>query len=208
MEPVWGGKADTAPGLRATCALGLVRIHYTDMMLELADLLADPEPEARIGAARAIAYSENSQGVALLRLKVKMGDSDPQVMSECFVALLQLSPMQSLNLVASYLDHPDAQICEMAALALGESRIEAVFPILAQWWKQTRQQELRQTGLLAIALLRHDAAFEFLLSLVLEGHPSDADAAITALRIYEDDGELWKRVREAIRHRNGNTPNP
>ncbi|MDX2239271.1 MAG: hypothetical protein NW224_01195 [Leptolyngbyaceae cyanobacterium bins.302] len=56
-EPVWGGKVDTAPTLRGTCALGLVRMNYPLVMVELRDLLADPEPEARIGAARAIAYA-------------------------------------------------------------------------------------------------------------------------------------------------------
>jgi len=51
LEPIWGGQVDTAPRLRGTCALGLVRMNYSQVMVELADLLADPDPEARIGAA-------------------------------------------------------------------------------------------------------------------------------------------------------------
>jgi HEAT repeat protein len=194
MEPVWGGKVDTAPGLRGFCALGLVRMNYPLVMVELADLLADPEPEARINAARAIAYTENSQGVPLLRLKVKIGDKDPQVLSECFIALLKLAPDSSLSLVTEFLEHPEAQICEMAALALGESRIKEAFPGLSQWWKRSRNPELRRSALLAIAMLRHDEALEFLLSLVAEGKLSEVKDAVAALELYRQDSILWQRV--------------
>ncbi|MDZ8224990.1 hypothetical protein [Nostoc sp. ChiVER01] len=54
-------------------------------MNELADLLADPKLEARV-AAKAIAYIRNPQGVPLLRLKTRIGDQAPQVISECFSA--------------------------------------------------------------------------------------------------------------------------
>src|SRR5262245_13295365 len=50
LEPVYGGREDTAPELRALCALGLVRLGHPDAMVELADLLADPEAAARGGA--------------------------------------------------------------------------------------------------------------------------------------------------------------
>jgi HEAT repeat protein len=201
MEPVWGGKVDTAPGLRGFCALGLVRMNYPLVMVELADLLADPEPEARISAARAIAYTENSQGVPLLRLKVKLGDKDPQVLSECFIALLKLAPDSSLSLVSGFLEHPDAQISEMAALALGESRIEAAFPVLSQWWQRSRSPELRRSALLAIAMLRQDEALEFLLSMIEEGKLSEAKDAVAALELYRLDSILWPRISGAIEKR-------
>ncbi|WP_088889993.1 hypothetical protein [Leptolyngbya ohadii] len=134
-EPIWGGTTDTAPRLRGTCALGLVRMNYPQVMVELGDLLADPEPEARIGAARAIAYSENDQGVPLLRLRVRIGDTSP-VLSECLLALLQLAPSQSLPLVEDVLYARTAMAlgavdqAEAAALALSESRLNEAFPIL------------------------------------------------------------------------------
>jgi HEAT repeat protein len=201
MESAWGGKVDTASGLRGICALGLVRMSYPEVMVELADLLADPEPEARIGAVRAIAYSENPQGVPLLRLKVKVGDKDPQVLSECFMGLLKLAPAQSLALVAEFLDRPEAQICEMAALALGESRLPEAFSILRDWWQRTRNEELRQSALLAIAMLRQDAALEFLLALVTEGKLAEAKEAVVALDLYRQDRYLWQRICEAIKQR-------
>jgi HEAT repeat protein len=201
MESVWGGKVDTAPGLRGICALGLVRMNYPQVMVELADLLADPEPEARICAARAIAYTDNPQGVPLLRLKVKMGDQDPQVLSECFIALLKLAPTHSLALVSEFLNRPEAQICEMAALAIGESRIQEAFLTLRQWWERSRSPELRSIALLAIAMCRHDEALEFLLSLVKKGKPSEAKDAVAALELYRQDSTLWQKVCQSISKR-------
>lgn len=208
MEAVWGGKDDTAARLRGVCALGLVRMNYADVMSELADLLADPKPEARVAAARAIAYTQNPEGVPLLRLRVRIGD-EPQVLSEYLVALLKLAPTQSLPLFKHLLyarKEPlglaeDVETAEVAALALGESRFPEAFDILRNWWEQVKAPELRQTGLLAIATLRHDEALEFLLSLVADGKISDAKDAIAALRIYRQDQRLWERVCQSVEER-------
>jgi hypothetical protein len=201
-EAVWGGTTDTAAALRGTCALGLVRMNYADVMSELADLLADADAEARIGAVRAIAYTGNPQAVPLLRFKARVGDADPQVMSDCFSGLLNLAPQPSLSLVASFLDAAP-ETAEMAALALGESRQPEAFEVLRQWWQRTRVAELRLTGLLAIAMLRQDGALEFLLDLVAKGDKSDREGAIGALKMYQSDAILWQRVQQAMA---GSTP--
>lgn len=197
MEPVWGGQVDTAPGLRGICALGLVRMNYADVMVELADLLADPESEARVGAVRALAYTENPQAVPLLRLKVQLGD-EAAVLSECFAALLRLAPAQSLLLVARFLNSETPQVQEMAALAMGESRMLDTMPILQNWWNRTRHPELRQTALLAIAMLRHDQAIEFLLALIATGTEQESQTALAALQIYQDDRELLARMQQQL----------
>ncbi|MDX2216805.1 MAG: hypothetical protein SFY66_26300 [Oculatellaceae cyanobacterium bins.114] len=202
LEPVWGGQVDTAPRLRGTCALGLVRMNYSQVMVELADLLADSDPEARIGAARAIAYSGNDQGIPLLRLRVKVGDTTP-VLSECLIALLTLAPVPTLPLIQTLLYHYTQQDspetlekAEATALALAESRRPEALDILREWWQQVRNRDVRRTGLLAIATLRHDSALEFLCTLVEQGTASDARDAIKALSIYQHDTSLWERVRQ------------
>lgn len=200
MEPVWGGKVDTAPKLRGICAMGLVRMNYAGVLVELADLLADPESPARIAAARAIAYSGNPNGVPLLRLRARVGD-EPEVLSECLVALLNLDGDRSLNFVASFLDTPQPQTQELVGLVLGESRLPAAFHVLRQWWEKTREPSLRRTGLLAIATLRQDEPIDFLLSLIETGISRDAQDAITALEIYRDDQPLWQRVEMAMERR-------
>ncbi|MGB8703262.1 MAG: HEAT repeat domain-containing protein, partial [Thermosynechococcaceae cyanobacterium] len=195
------GKTDTASGLRGCCAMGLVRMNYPEVMAELADLLADPESPARIAAARAIAYCGSSQGVPLLRLKVRTGDKDPQVLAECFAGLLQLAPAQSLALIAQFLAQPDEAIAEMAALALGESRVPEAFPVLHHCWQHTRYDNLKRTALLAIAMLRQDEALQFLLSLVAQGKPDEAQEAIAVLGIYKQDTVLWQQVCDAAQKR-------
>lgn len=176
MEPVWGGQSDTAVALRGTCAMGLVRMNYPQVLTELGDLLADPEPPARVAAARAIAYSENAVGVPLLRLRARVGD-EPPVVAECLIALLKLAPQQSLDFAARFLHDPQPQTQELTALALGESRLPGAFEPLQQWWKTTTDAELRQTALLAIAMLRHDAAIQFLLELIANRPLKDAQAS-------------------------------
>ena len=49
-EPVWGGSVDTAAEVRATAAMALVRLGAPNLVLELVDLMVDPEPAARAGA--------------------------------------------------------------------------------------------------------------------------------------------------------------
>jgi hypothetical protein len=201
LEPVWGGQVDTAPKLRGTCAMGLVRMHYADMMTELADLLADAEIPARIAAARAIAYSGNEAGAPLLRLRSLAGD-EPEVIAECVIALIKLTPQSALSFAARFLTTPPAQLSaqtqELLALAIGESRLPGAFDLLKSWWGRQANLELRTTALLSIAMLRSDESIEFLLSLIKKGRALDAKDAIAALRLYQQDKGLWERVEAAV----------
>jgi len=199
MEPVWGGREDTAAKLRGTCALALVRINYDHAMLELAQLLADPEPEARTSAARAIAYAGNvAEGEPLLRYKALIGDDNPQVLSDCFGALLQLAPDTSLAFVAGFLQREDAAVQSAAAVALGESHLVQAFPFLETAWEDAFEPELKKTLMLAMALLRQERALSFLLALVAEGNRPGRHA-LEALNMYRGDTRIWPRVEAAIR---------
>ncbi len=199
-EPAWGGSVDTAAGLRAVAALGLVRVNYPEIMSELADLLADAELEARIGAVRACSYSASPAVVPLLRLKVQLGDQ-AAVLAECFSVLLQLAPAPALPLVSQALQQPEREISEMAALALGESRLPAALPILQQWWRSSPDRDLRQTGLLAMAMLRQPEATDFLLSLVAQAPLPDMQAAVAALGIYTEDRALAAKIQALLAER-------
>jgi len=176
MEPSFGPPVDTAIELRSISAIGLVRTNYPDVGVELVTLLADKQRDARVGAARAIAYWGTLAGALLLRLKVLTGDRETEVIGECFSGLLHIEAARALDFVAGYLDDENDGIAEGAALALGESRRAEAFDIL----KQRAKSHLRPTVLLAIALLRNDAAVEYLRSLL-----PDRDAA-KALEIYKD----------------------
>jgi len=197
LEPVWGGKADTAGPLRVASAFGLARLNHPETRLVLADLLVDADPSVRAEAARVAAYTEDDRLVPVLRLKVRVGDERSEVVSECMAAMLVLDPSTSLPFVAGYLDAPGAEVREAAALALGQSRRPEALPLLRVWWERTSGRELRRTALLAIAMLKHDAAIAHLLSLVREGRGPDARDALAALGVYRHDEALVDRVRAA-----------
>lgn len=201
LEPVYGGKEDTAARLRAVCALGLVGMNHPQTMVELAHLLADPEMDARIGAVRALAHTQPAASVPLLRFKVLIGDVDSRVLYQCFRALLTLSPESSLAFVARFLGDEDVAVGESAAIALGESRLGAAFEFLKAGWERALEPSLRRAILYAIAMLRHEQAIDFLLSLVAEGSPAIARGAIAALEMYRQDGHLWRRVEQLVRAR-------
>lgn len=200
MEPVWGGRADTATALRGTCALALVRVHYHDYLTEIAELLADGEAPARRMAAQALAYSENPNAIPLLRFKALIGDEEPQVVGECLSALLQIAPASSIEFVARFLDHEE-EIAEAAALALGGSRLEAAFPVLRECWERHFHPTLRRTVLLAIAMLKRDEPLGYLLSHVAESAPPHARDALQALAVYRHDPKLRAQAEQALQHR-------
>jgi HEAT repeat protein len=201
MEPVWGGRADTATALRGTCALALVRVHYHDYLTAIAELLADREAPARRMAAQALAFSENPNAIPLLRFKALVGDEEPQVVGECLSALLQIAPDASLEFVARFLDRPEEEIAEAAALALGVSRLEAAFPLLRECWERHFRPTLRRSTLLAIAMLKRDEPIDYLLRHVAESVPMHARDALSALAIYRHDPSWRARVDAALRDR-------
>ncbi len=205
MEPVWGGQVDTAAPLRGACALGLVGMRSRHALLELAHLLADPESDARIAAARALTYSGDPASVPLLRFKVLTGDDHAAVLYECFLALLKLDMDTSLSFVAEYLKSPDLAIAESAALALGESRHESAFAVLRDAWEDTFDAERRRTLLLALATLRVEPALAYLLDIVRCEARVHADAALEALRMFQRDETVWRRVEKALAERNQTT---
>jgi hypothetical protein len=200
LEPVWGGKADTATQLRGTCGLALVRARYPDYLVELADLLADREAPVRKMAAQALAYSENPAAVPLLRLKALLADDDPQVLGEVLLALLALAPRPSLAFAAQFLDR-SPEVAEAAALALGGSRIADALAVLTAWWERNFDPALRRSALLAIAMLKHDDALLYLLTHVSESAPPHARDAVRALGVYRHDPRLRSRVETAVQQR-------
>lgn len=201
LEPVYGGKADTAVQLRGTCGLALVRVHHPDYLLVLAELLADREAPARRLAAQALGYSENPAAQPLLRLKALLGDEEPQVLSECLLALLAVAPEASLEFVAGFLRRQPPEAAEAAALALGGSRLAGALPLLRDWWENTFDPTLRRSALLAIAMLKRDEALAYLLEHVAESAAQHARAAIEALALYRHDPRLRAQVEAAVARR-------
>lgn len=201
MEGSFGPPIDVAAPLRGLCAQGLARMGHPDALLECVNLLADKEVPARVGAIRAIADSGDIAGGLLLRLKALLGDKEDEVIGECFSGLLRLASAPSLDFVARFLGSTSEEIRERAALALGESRLAAAFPVLRKAWEETAQAARRRTLLLSIAMLRLDEAVEFLLARVAEDREAAAVDALAALALYGRDESVRKRLEEIVRKR-------
>ncbi|HWM87559.1 MAG TPA: HEAT repeat domain-containing protein [Kofleriaceae bacterium] len=197
-EPAFGGSVDTAAVLRGTCGIAYAHFNRSEAIDILAELLADPEQAARAGAAQGLGDSGRADAIPLLRFKALVGDPEPAVMSACFSALLALAADSSLSFLARFLA-PDRteESAEVAALALGESRLDAAFPLLRAWCDDGMPARRAQVGYLALALLRLDPATDHLLGIVAGGDPGEAVAAASALATFRADPGLAERVLEA-----------
>jgi hypothetical protein len=106
-----------------------------------------------------------------------------------------------VEFVAKFLNSGADGMGELAALALGESRLAAAFEVLRAAWERGGASEQRRTLLVAIAMLRSDAALEFLLGrLGSESGPVAADA-LAGLAFYARDEAVLARVEGIIRER-------
>jgi len=119
-EPVWGGRVDTAAGLRGLCALGLVRCGDARAPLALARLLADKESEARRGAVRALREAPEAWALPLLAHRALLGVEDLDAQLDLLHGLLERDQSQAFHFVARELRHPREESREAAAIALGE----------------------------------------------------------------------------------------
>ena len=201
-EPVWGGTVDTAVDVRCSCAMGLVASGYSRALVELTPLLNDEEAEARAGAVRAVACANPRDAELVLRMKVSSGDTAPGVLGECFTGLLAVAPEESLALVAAHLDSAEEPVRELAALALGESRLDAALASLLGAWQQPLQSRSMRRALLRAAVAhRSEAALVWLLSLAAEARIETALEVVEALALYKHNATLATRLDAVLEER-------
>jgi HEAT repeat protein len=197
-EPVWGGTEDTATALRAAGLVALARIEGVGCLPLLVDAMIDPAKDVRVAAAVALGAIGGESAALLLRLKARLGDREPDVLSECLYGLMMIDPREYLAFVTEFLEPDDALRCEAAALALGKSRVPEALEPLRACWEQAHAADLRQQLLLAIAILRRPAAIEFLVELVASEVERNALAALSALKIYRYDPALRERLAKLV----------
>ena len=198
LEPVWGGRADTAAPLRAHCATALARMRFFEAHFALTPLLVDAEAQPRLAAVRALVFLAGERSELLLRLKVLTGDTDLEVINECYLGLLEIEPDRSLPFIAGFLNSADAPTVESAALALGASRHANAFPLLRAAWEQNTDLTLRKSLLLSFALTRTVPAFDYLLQIMRDEGGTTAILACDALALYGVDPRYRDRLEAAV----------
>jgi HEAT repeats len=191
----WGTQDDMAAELRGVCGLAHAHFGRADALDVLADLLADRERTARVAAAQGLGEAGHPDAAALLRYKVRIGDPDPEVLTACVESLLQLAGGRAEDFLIGLLAKHDER-AEIAAIALGGARHTGAFEPLVAWCNGCMPAQRHRIGYLALALLRHEPATEYLLGVIRE-RPRDAIAAAGALATFKDDAALSERIRAA-----------
>lgn len=194
LEPAFGGPVDTAAELRGVCGLAYAHFLRPEALEVLAELLADREPAARVAAAQGIGDAGRTDGGALLRFKLLVGDSEPEVLAACLESVLHLGGAH--DFVAGLLAR-GGERAEAAALALGARRDDRAFEPLVAWCGESLPEPRRRVGYVALALLRSERAIAWLVAIVRDGERGDALAAAKALATFKDDRELCARVLAA-----------
>jgi HEAT repeat protein len=202
LEPVWGGSSDSAITLRGACTLALVDCQLPDLeiLTHLADRLADKEKPVRVDAALAIAQFGRDEGAPLLRLKLLLGDREPEVIGQCCSSLLDLAPRQALPLLQRLLNHAEEEVRIEAASALAASRETEAIEILKSVWKGKVSAPVRQAILISLGASPLRSAAEFLLGVFSDPSHEWAAEALTALassRFHEELREAAKRAVES-----------
>jgi HEAT repeat protein len=201
-EPVWGGTEDTAQTLRGICLLGLATcsdLPRAQILRALIDAITDKEKVVRGEAVRAIAEMEGEEAALLLRIKARLGDEGASVTGQVFDCLLRLEGGQALPFVAGFLQNADENVQEEAALALGGSRTPAAIDLLLEAMARARDSHMRKILLRALSASRQPRAMEYLTALLKDGWNADASAALEALAIHRESGEIRAVVEEALK---------
>ncbi len=204
MEPVFGGEEDTAVTLRGACGLALASCRSLSSLVilrHLTTLLTDPAIPARRDAARAVAHLGRPEGALLLRLRIGCGDQ-PEVLGECFSALLSLEEREAIPFVTAYLDREFEDVAFEAAAALGECPLQEATGALLARYPTARSARFREALLLAIGATRRPEAIDFLIALI---RPQDAVAAAHAVAALAPSllrDEVRIRVQTAVENTN------
>ena len=204
MEPVWGGEEDTAATLRGTSALALPACSDIDrgqIFRHLVDALSDRALPVRSDAVRAVAQMQGDEAVLLLRFKIRLGDTELEIIGQCLDYLLQLEHDAALPFAAGFLQPKLGPIAEEAALALGSSRLPAAVPILEQSYNAERDPDFRYVLLRSLSASRQPPALDFLLELVRNARPADALAAVDALALNRDSVDIRRQAEQAAAER-------
>jgi hypothetical protein len=199
LEPVWGGRSDTAGTVRATCALALVQcrsVREPELLAHLVDLWADKDKTVRVEVARAIEQVGSNSASLLLRLRAAVGGDEPELMGACYAGILRIEGVRAIAWVRKFLAAGDDPAAE-AALAIAGSHSPEGFEALRDSLEATKDPWFRSVLLSAIALTRQDEALEFLLERIRQDS-LDAEPALEALLRSMPSEEFVEKIETLI----------
>jgi len=177
--------SDSATGLRARCGFALVRLRVGDALEVLADLMTDPEPSVRAAGAEAVAYHGDERGIALLRMKLRHGDPEPDALSAAALAYMRLAPPAGLVWASGMLIGGSRDAREAAAIALGEARLEGALEPLVAYLERVQSEGDTRVAVAALLMLRSERALTRLREFGAERRDAHGTIARDALARYD-----------------------
>jgi len=204
MEPVYGGHEDSAPQLRANCALALVQcadLRRYEILAHLVDAMTDAADPVRVEAVRALHQLGGDESVLLHRLKARLGDRRHIIIGHVFDALLNMERERAVPFVGEYLNSRDEELRDESALALGSSRLPDALGLLIQTWHEVQIDSYSGVLLRAISASRLPEAIDFLLNVLRTGSARQSVAATEALELHEGSENLQTLIEETKKSR-------
>ncbi len=215
LEPVYGGKSDTATSVRMAAIQVLVQLPLVDLttvMMVLADLLADESAKVRSETVRACVYMQPLLVAPLLRLKIRLGDTEPRVMGVCFDTLLLLVPeSETVGLVLGYASPkpvikrfaPSHDVLQAEAVAsLASSSVAEAIKEVIGLYPKLKDMQLQRVMFTALGVSPLEEAVRFLLQRLKEGDASEAKWALEALKSKSHNESLRDSIVEILQKRN------
>ncbi len=200
MEPVWGGRSDTAGTLRSTCALALVQcrtVTEADLLAHLVDLFADKDKTVRREVLKAVTQISSLSAALLLRARGVLANDEPEVLGACYSGVLSIDGISAIPWVSRFMASADDAAGE-AALAISATNSAEAFECLKEHLLNSADPWWRSVLLSAIALCRQEAAFEFLLAQV-QTESLYAEGAIEAILRAAPTEEVIERLKDAAK---------
>jgi HEAT repeat protein len=201
LEPVWGGRSDTAGTLRSTCALALVQcrtLSETDLLQHLLELFSDKDKSVRVEAVRAVEQIGSPAAALLLRLRAVLGADEPEVLGACYGGILRIEGKSAIPWLARFLAAGDDLAAE-AALAIASDPSPESFRALHQRFVDDVPSDpwFRSVLLSALALTRQQEGIDFLFDLVRQDS-LHSEPAIEALLRSGPSAELVRQLEQTV----------
>jgi hypothetical protein len=183
FDPASGGAEETAGAVRSISALKLptTGLNNEDLVRALGPMMFDSSAHVRQNVVRALGASGSWEAILLIEVKLAAGDTEPGVLGECFLELLNADINRHLPVVVGYLSNSDSEVRLQAICTLTECRSSlGVEALIASFTPFTSWGDSEQ-AYLAFGRSRHENAADFLNERLVNGAKLESDLARRSL---------------------------
>lgn len=155
LEPVWGGREDTAGNLRIQALRGFCEhplARNAQVLNVLAEALVDANPRVRVEAAQLLGQSGLEGASAVIRLKLRLGDAEPEILGHLLRGLVVLEGEAGLAYCAALLEQQSPLATEAWFTLANWPHRRAMDLLEAAWPLLSKQEALQRAVMAQLAL--------------------------------------------------------